>query len=310
MRVSTSQIWGTALSNLQSAQERQMKANNQVSTQKVATDLMGFGRSSEIIASYQATLSKTNGFIDVNKTVSDRLDSQDLALTRTSDSASDAKDAIMSALASGDASSLDTAMKGAFSSMLDGLNYVQNGQYLFGGGNDDQPPVKLTQLSDLSTVATGAAAFQNGDVKKSSRIDANTTIQTGILGSDIGTGLMNAYKSYMAYNADPTKTTIVGANSLNDDQKAFLTTLANTFTTEYNNVVEKTSVNGTQQKRVDNTVTSLQGQVTSLTSLIGDRTDVDLATAYSDLQMAQVSVQASAQVISSLNQNSLLNILK
>ncbi len=305
MRVSTTQVWGNAVNNLQSAQERQMTANDQVSTQKISTDLMGYGRSAEIIASYQATLSNTNAFIDVNKTVSDRLDAQNLALERTGDAASQAKDAIMSALASGDGSSLAIAIQGAFSSSLDGLNYVHNGQYIFGGGNDDNQPVKVTNLTDLAALPQASDAFQNGDVKKSSRIDVHTTIQTGMLASDLGTQLMGLFQQYQQQ-----ATTTPFGNQLDDTQKSFLTNLAGQLTTTYDKLVEQTSLNGTMQKRVENTQKSLQGQVTSLTGLIGDRTDADMAKAYSDLQIAQVSVQASAQVLNTLRDTSLLNLLK
>jgi len=305
MRVSTTQIWGNAVNNLQAAQDRQMKANDQVSTQKVATDLGGYGRSAEIIASYQATLSNTQAFIDVNKTVSDRLDAQNLALERTSDAAAQAKDAIMSALASGDGTSLAVALQGAFSSSLDGLNYVHNGQYLFGGGNDDNPPVTVSTLTDLANLTQISDAFQNGDVKKSSRIDVHTTLQTGMLGSDLGTTLMGLFQQYQQ-QATATPFT----SQLTDTQKTFLTNLSNQFSAAYDNLVEQTSLNGTMQKRVENTTSSLTGQVTSLTGLISDRTDAAMAKAYSDLQIAQVSVQASAQVLSSLKDTSLLNLLR
>ncbi|MCR6658686.1 MAG: hypothetical protein NVV72_04830 [Asticcacaulis sp.] len=39
MRISTSESWSNALNNLMSAQTRQQTANDQVATQKVATDL-------------------------------------------------------------------------------------------------------------------------------------------------------------------------------------------------------------------------------------------------------------------------------
>lgn len=308
MRISTGQIWGNALGNLMDAQTRMAKANDQVSTQKVATDLMGHGRASEIIAAYQSSLAKSEGYIEVNKTVSDRLESQDLALTTASDSAASAKDAIMNALASGEASAMMTSLQGAFSSALDGLNYVHNGQYLFGGGNDDQPPVTVTSISGLTALGSVSAGFQDGDIKKSSRIDAHTTIQTGMLASDLGTALMQTFRDIQAYNDNPA-TGPFGA-TLTDAQKAFLTTKSQEFNAHYDNLVQQTSLNGTLQNRVDNTTKSLEGQVKTLSGLIGDRTDVDLAKAYTDLQMAQVSVQASAQVLSSLNQTSLLNLLK
>lgn len=308
MRISSGQIWGNALNNLMQAQQRQSDANDQVSTQKVATDLMGYGRSSEVIAAFQSSLAKTESFAEVNQTVSDRLDSQDLALTTVSGAASSAKDAIMDALASGDASATMTALQGAFSSALDGLNYVHNGQYLFGGGNDDKAPVTITSLSALGALANVSTGFQNGDIKKSSRIDAHTTIQTGMLASDLGTSLMQTFQDIKKYNDDP----LTGpfGQPLTDAQKTFLTTKSQELNTHYDNLVQQTSLNGTLQSRVENTTKSLTGQATALSGLISKRTDVDLAKAYSDLQMAQVSVQASAHVLNSLTETSLLNLLR
>ena len=77
-----------------------------------------------------------------------------------------------------------------------------------------------------------------------------------------------------------------------------------------NQLLQQQALNGTMQKQVDNTTKSLQGQVSQLKTQIGDKTDADMATAYSNLQQAQVAVQASAHVLSNLSQYSLLNYLK
>ena len=308
MRISTAETWNSALLNLQNAQQRQNDANNQVSTQKIATDLMGYGRSSEVIAAYQSTLARTNSYIDVNKTVSERLDSQDLALQNTSQAASDAKDSVMNALASGSGAALMESIQGNFATALDGLNYEHNGQYLFAGGNDNTAPVSVTTLSQLATAPSVAGVFTNGTVKKSSRIDANTTIQTGMLASDLGKAMMQTFQDIVKYNNDPA--TGPFGDTLTDDQKTFLTQKSQEFSSEYNQLVEQTSLNGTLQNRVTNSQTSLQGQADSLTQMVGDRTDADMSKAYSDLQQAQVAVQASAQVLSGLNTTSLLNLLK
>ena len=308
MRISTAQTWQSALLNLQNAQSRQEDANNQVSTQKVATDLMGYGRSSEIIAAYQSSLSKTTSYIDVNKTVSDRLASQDLALSTTSQAASDAKDTVMNALAEGSGTAMMQSLQGNFSTALDGLNYKHNGQYLFSGGNDGALPVSVTSLGQLATAGPVAGVFTNGTVKKSSKIDANTTIQTGMLASDLGKAMMQTFQDIQKYNDDPT--TGPFGDQLTDAQKTFLTQKQQEFSAEYDQLVQATSQNGTMQNRVDNTQTSLQGQSDSLNKLIGDRTNADMTKAYSDLQQAQVAVQASAQVLAGLNTTSLLNLLK
>ncbi len=310
MRISTSDTWASALNNLQQAQQRQNDASTQVSTQKIATDLMGFGRGSEVIASYQATLSKTQGYVDVNATVSDRLSSQDGALGSTAQAASDAKDSIMSALANGDGTSLMLSLEGNFDTALDGLNYMHNGQYLFGGGNDSSVPVTVTSLAGLGALPAGGAAqaFVNGSVKKTSQIDPNTSLQTGMLASDLGTQMMQTFQDIQQFN-DTNPDGPLGAN-LTQAQKDFLTTKSQEFSDEYSKLLQQQAINGTMQKRVDNTTQSLNGQVTQLQTLVGSKTDADMATAYSNLQQAQVAVQASAQVLTNLNQYSLLNYLK
>ncbi|MFT4074344.1 MAG: flagellin [Asticcacaulis sp.] len=308
MRISTSESWNNALGNLQSAQERQQTATNQVATQKVATDLGGYGRTSEIIASYQSALSRTNSYLDVTDTVANRLDSQDQALTTTSDAVSSAKDSLMSSLASASGTTLMLDLQGTFSSAISGLNYQHNGQYLFNGGNDNAAPVSISSMSQLASVTSSDDVFTNGTVKKTSQIDTNTTIQTGMLASDIGGQLMSLYKEIQDYNDDPT--TGPFGDTLTDDQKTFITTKVQEFGDLYTSMLQQGALNGSLQKQVENTQSSLQGQSTSLSQLVDDKTSVDMAKAYSDLTQAQVAVQASAQVLSTLNQYSLLNFLK
>lgn len=309
MRISSSQVWSNALNNLMDAEQRQVDAGTQVSTQKVATDLAGYGSGSAVIAAYQASLAKTNGYLGVAQTVSDRLTGQDLALNTTSQAASDAKDTIMTALASGDSTSLMQGLQSAFSESLNGLNYKYNGSYLFSGGNDDTPPVSISSMSQLSGGAvTVASVFTNGSVKKASTIDANTTIQTGMLASDLGTKMMQIFKDIQDYNDNPA--TGPFASPLTDAQTQFLTQKSQEFSAAYDDLTNQTAVNGTMQSRVDATTTSLQGQADSMTKLIGDRTDANMSQAVTALQQAQIAVQASAQVLSNLNSVSLLNYLK
>jgi len=309
MRVSTSDTWQSALLNLQTAQQQQNDASTQVSTQKVATDLMGFGRTSSVIATYQSTLATVQGYQSVASTVSDRLSDQDNALSTTAQAASDAKDSLMGALANGDGSSLMLALQGNFSTALDGLNYEHDGQFLFGGGNDNTAPVNVNSLSALGALGTSVTgAFSNGSVKKSSQIDTNTTIQTGMLASDLGQQMLQTFQDIVNYNNDPT--TGPFGSQLTDAQKTFLTTKSQEFGKLYDDMLQQGALNGTMQKRVENTQTSLQGQADSLSQLVDKRTSVDMAEAYSNLQQGQVAVQVSAQVLANLNSTSLLNLLK
>ena len=67
--------------------------------------------------------------------------------------------------------------------------------------------------------------------------------------------------------------------------------------------------NGAMQNRVDAILKSQTEQKTSLDELLSTKTDADMAQAITDLQLSQVAIQASAQVISQLSQVSLLNYL-
>lgn len=309
MRISTSQMWSSALNNYMNTQQQQIDASNQVTSGKISTDLAGYGSDSGVITSYQSTLATTNSYLSVASTVSDRLSSQDLALNTTSQSAGDAKQAILDAVGASSGTSLMQGLQGAFSEALNGLNYQYNGSYLFSGGNDNTPPVNVSSMSQLSGSSVSVSQiFTNGTVKKSSTIDTNTTLQTGMLASDLGTKIMQIFKDIQDYNDDPT--TGPFGDSLTDAQKTFLTQKAQEFSDAYTSLTDQTAVNGNMQSQVKNTTASLQNQADSLSTVIGNKTDVNMAQAVTDLQQAQIAVQASAQVINSLKSISLLNYLQ
>ncbi len=67
--------------------------------------------------------------------------------------------------------------------------------------------------------------------------------------------------------------------------------------------------NGLAQAEVTNTQGSLTSQQTMVQGLIGTATQPDLAQAATNLQQAQLSIQAAGQVFSALKSSSLLNTL-
>ncbi len=73
-----------------------------------------------------------------------------------------------------------------------------------------------------------------------------------------------------------------------------------------NNVVAQ---NGQAQNEVTNAQGDLTQRQTMLQGLIGNVTSADLAKATTDLQQAQLSIQAAGQVFQALNASSLLNAL-
>jgi flagellar hook-associated protein 3 FlgL len=306
-RIATADGWNSALLNLMRAQQSQFDAQKQVSTQKVADDLKGFGRGSETLTAMRSSQARLNGFIQAGESVKARLATQDSALNQVGDAAQGARQAITEALASGRGEGLMSALQQQFQAAVDGLNARHNGRYVFGGGLTDQQPVTASTLSDLTVPPAVSSLFQNDQLKSASQIDEATTVQTGFLASDLGTDLFNAFKAIQAYDTGPSGPL---NGQLSDTQRAFLQGALASFDTAHTELIDAAAQNGSLQKRVDTHLGAQKDQADALEGMVGQKTDVDLATAITKLEQAQQAVQASSQMLASLRNVSLLDYLR
>lgn len=303
--ISTSDSWNSALLNLLQAEKTQTTAQNQVSTGKVGDDLQSYGQGSETLTAMQGAQTRLNGFIQSGQLVSSRLTQQDTAFGEISSAGTSARQAITNALASGSGTGLMQSIEEYYQSAVDGLNTTSNGVYLFGGGRSDAPPVSSTTLAQLN--ATGvAASFQNGPLKQTSQLDSTTNVQTGFLASDVGKDLLGMFQQLQALDSGPNGPL---TGQLTQAQTTALQGMLSGFDNANTEVTNFQAENGALQQNVTNHITAQQNQSDSLTTLIGNQTNVDMATALTKLTQAQQSVQASAQVLAGLQSDSLLNIL-
>jgi flagellar hook-associated protein 3 FlgL len=292
LRVSTASTYSAMLSNLTSAQVRQNEAAAQVS--------------SEVLTAMRGVQVKVAGFLEQTSTIGGRLDMQEIAMTRMSDSVTGGRTAIADALASDNASSLMQALGGFFDDTVAALNTRHDGRYLFGGGKSDTQPVTSTGLASIGSPATVAAQFQNDKLIVSNRLDENTVMDTGFLASDLGTKAFTAFKAVQDY------VTTNGALSspLTTAQKTFLTQQLASFDDAAKDLTDATASNGLMQTRLKSARDDLTGRDTTLDGMVGDVTNVNKAEAITALEQAQLSVQAAAQVFQSLQGSSLLALLQ
>lgn len=304
-RVATSNSYSSVLNDLMRAQVRQQEANTQVSSGKTASDLKGFARQAETLLATRSIQTKVDGFLTQGKTLTSKLESQDLALTQTADAAAGARQAISEALATGRGDSLMSELSSWFSSASDSLNARFGGRYLFAGGQVDTQPVTAASMADLTTQPTVAAFFQNDNLTPASQLDESTTIQSGFLADQLGSGLFDAFRQVQAFvdaNGDFT-------GQLSATQESFLQGMLDDFEGARSSLTDATAQNGLIQNRVDKTMETQDARKSMLEGMVGGITDVDMAEAISRLQQAQTTVQASAQVFSALSQSSLLTLL-
>ena len=305
-RVATFGNYQSALLDLMKAQTRAADAQERVSTQKNATDLTGFGRQSETLTALKGAQSRIQGFIDTSKAVSARLTTQDLAMTQISDGIAGLRDAVGSVLATDSAGSLMLELEGHFQAIRGGLTMRHHGGYLFSGASTATSPVTVTNLSELEAAPDVASVFVNDTLKTASRVAEGTTLETGFLADELGSEVLGILRDIQTYHA--------GANGpltgkITETQKTFLTTQLGRLEQAATAVIDKIAKTGSMANQVESITKGHQAQLGSLDELVSDRTDADMAVAITDLQLSQVAIQASAQVIAQLRQVSLLNYL-
>ena len=286
-RISTASSYSQILANLMAAQVAENNAGNQLASTETATDLQGYGTGAETLTALQATTTQVTGYLNNSQTVSAKLSTQDSALTEVASGAT-----------------LMTSLQDAFSSAVEGLNSTFNGEYMFAGGQVNTQPVTATSLSDL-TAGPIAGVFHNDQRVASTQLDQNTSVSTGFLAGNVGTPLFQALAAIESY----AQTNGPFGATLTSAQVTFLTSQIaglDTVQANLNNVVAQ---NGQAQDEVSNAQSDLTQRQTMLQGLIGNITSANLAQADTNLQQAQLSIQAASQVFQALNSSSLLNTL-
>jgi flagellar hook-associated protein 3 FlgL len=305
-RVSTAGNYSAILANLMAAEGRQVDAENRVSSGKNGTDLKSYATQAETLTAMKSVDARITNYQSQNTLIASKLSTQDQALSATADAATQVRQAIANAIASGDADTLMQVVQGQFQTAVSNLNSQYDGKYLFAGSKVTTQPVTATQLSDLTSGPPIASFFQNDNVATQAKLDDTTTVTTGQLASNLGTPMMQAFQALQAFDqgaGGPLNGPLTAA------QTSFLTTQMQNWAGIATNLTTQTAQNGLVQKQVDDVGANLVTQQNTLTTMIGHVTDADMAKAATDLSNAQLSVQASAKVLQALQSSSLLSLL-
>jgi flagellar hook-associated protein 3 FlgL len=306
-RVSTAGNYSAILANLMAAENRQVDAENRVSSQKNGNSLKDYANQAETLTAMKTVDRRITSYQDGNSAIAAKLTTQDNALNGAADSAQAVRQAITDALANDNADSLMQVVQGQFQTAVSSLNTQYDGKYVFAGGKITTPPVTATQLSDLTSGPPISSFFQNDNFKVQAKLDDSTTVTTGQLASDLGTNMMTSFQALQAFNQGASGPL---TGQLTAAQRTFLEGQLSSWDTIRTDLTTATAQNGLVQKQVDTVATSLVAQQNTLTGMIGNVTDADMAKAATDLASAQLSVQATAQVLQVMQGSSLLNLLK
>jgi flagellar hook-associated protein 3 FlgL len=289
------------------AQSRQVQAQQEVATGKKASDLRGFGTQADVLTAARTVQARVETFIDNGKALSARLESQNLALERVSESINGARQAVGSAISAGRGPTLMKELESWLASTSQSLNMKHDGRYMFSGSNTDDLPVSISNLADLQTLGV-AAAFHNDSAPPKSRLDESTTAISGFLADDVGTEFFTILRDIQVYHSTVGLGPLDGP--LNAAQETFLRTQLGRLEAAHGESLEVTAQNGLLQNRVESAIQAQQARSVTLEGFLGEITDVDMAEAFTRLEQAQTALQASAYALQSLQKMSLLELLR
>jgi len=283
-----------------------VNAENRVSSQKNGTDLKAYANKAEQLTAMTSIGKRLQTYQDQNAQIASKLSTQDQALTSVADAAGSVAQAIREALAADNADTLMQQVQGQFQTTVSGLNAQFDGKYLFAGGQINVQPVTASQLSNLTAGPPISSFFQNDNYQVQAKLDDSTTVTIGQLASTLGTNILTSFQSLQAFDTG-------GSGPLNGPltaaQRTFLQGELANWDANRASVTTAAAQNGLVQKQVDQSATNLVTQHNTLTAMIGNITDADMAKAATDLSNAQLSVQATARVLQALQSSSLLTLL-
>ena len=305
--ISTSEIFASALMGVQNAQAAQAAAGRQVSTGLKGDDLKSYADQGAVLQASQTVSARTQSLLDNNSVLTERLGAQSDALTNLSSAAQGMSSAVGDVVAVGDGTTLMQSLQGWFSQAGAALNADYAGQPLFAGGTTDQPALDTSTLTDMAGTAPASSHLHDGTLVRTDRIDESTTVQTSVTASAVGGPLVAAFKAIADYNQPPTGPL---TGKLTDTQLDFLKSQLSVIDAATATVTAAQTRTGVTQAQVQTATDTLTARKSAVDGLISGRTQVDPAEAASRLQLAGVTLQASAQVFAALSSDSLLTDLQ
>ena len=295
------------LAQIQRAEHELNESNRQVAGGRVSDTYAGYGTKTAALEAARSAAAKAEAHMAVAKQASSRLDLQDAQLAQLSDIVDRARQTMMQAMAQGNGATLMVQMQDIFDQALTVLNAKDGSGYLYGGENDQVPPVTVTNLTDLAALPSVADAFANGSVAREARIGENRTVQVGVLASDLATELFTMLRDIKQFDqgaGGPFATNLTAA------QDSFLGSQIQVAISAHTNVNAQAAANGGRYQLVQHALSELNAASTVYQGFVAEIQDVDMGQAMARFNQNYVALQAALKISATMGQLSLMNFIE
>lgn len=278
----------------------------QVSSGIKSQQYQGYNADVSALVSTKAYDARTQTYIKTNNELSDQLSENDAYISQAVDTARSFRDTIFGAIGQQDGTGLRANIDSQFQSIASALNGQFNGQYLFAGSRTSSKPIAVATLNDLAALPNSDAAFTNDTIKSTTRIADDTNLTHGILASDAASGIFAVFRDIARYDTSGNGPL---SGKLTAAQQSFLEDKLAQLDTAIQASQAQQSLNGIDQKRVEDVNITQSARKVSAEKLVGDIENVNAAEAISKLTLDSTALQASFQIIAGASKLSLTNFL-
>ncbi|HUD31189.1 MAG TPA: flagellin [Novosphingobium sp.] len=300
-RVATIPLQATLSGAIQRSQQNLAASQLQLATEKKVGDYAGLGLDAVRTLSARSMLATQESYKTNIGRVTTTLSLYQANLEQIDTSMADLREELFTAMGTGNSPGLQDIVKDAFADLRTALNAREAGIPLFAGSQTSTSPFLPTSLEDTIGLDS-ATAFANDGVRQSTRAGDGVDVEYGIGASDVGAGLIPAFRALA--EAGPF------GESLTDAQKQAISDALDLLDTGIAQVRSVNARNGRKQAQVETLSTRAGDRVDLLKGVIGSVEDADLGQVAIDITQRQTILQASYSVFAQLNSLSLVKFLK
>jgi len=298
---------------LQTILQLKSQANDlqsQVSTGLKSQQYSGLGASASQVANLQAAVSHHQDYLDTIGTVQQRIQEQTTALSTIESISQKFSQLLPSGAFNATPTDIQTQAKALLQELSDFLNTSDGSRYLFSGSLTNTAPVNFEYLPSPGSLGAAVSGqvptgyYAGNDTAQKAKIDDNVTVSYGVTADNPAIENIVRVANYLANLPAGSPSASNPADVAAMDQAATLMTQGVAGLQQIQGTLAlQSSQLQTVQQTHQNFINLAQTNIQSLES-------VDPATAITQLNQLEISLQASYQAVSTLQQLSLVNYLK
>jgi len=301
IRFATVPFQRTLQGGINQAQAKLADTQLALNSGKKAQDLAGLGSGAVRTLTARSMLAREEAQSANAKLLGTTLSLYDTNITAVDTLGTELRQKLLTALGTGDGASLQGAIEGAFDQFRAAMNASDGDGALFAGGRGDTEPFGPRTLADTAG-ATTATAFANDGVRASARVGDGTDMTYGVVASEIGGGMLSAFRALAEAGPVGDKPTAAQLDAM----RAAITRIDEALP----QVRSINAGNGQRQARLETMQDRGQARADLLQAYVSDAEDADYGQIATDLASQKTVLQASFSVFSQLSGLSLVSYLR